>query len=155
MWTALALILLKRLEQCSDAIGIRVNSHSHLSVSRKLAWRIRLWHYALMLRIRRWRAFTVFLLGLLVLSSVWHVSHVDFHTHTHADTDFTTEADAHPQSGDTEDSNSLSVHPTHVLAYLSLAPMLSPRKYFATVAGARSGVRHSRPPSGLFRPPRG
>lgn len=103
-------------------------------------------------RIRRYRAFTVFLLGLLVLSSVWHVGHADFQTHTHADTGFMT--DAHPQIGDSDDGDSLSVHPTHVLAYLSLAPALSLRELSATVAGARSGVLHSRPPSGLFRPPR-
>lgn len=104
-----------------------------------------------MLRLARSRSLISFLLGVLVLTSFWHVSHADFHTHSESGV-----GDAHVHSLPTSDTgeDSASFHPVHVLAYLSAAPalMFSPRAVAAL--STESTSVHSRPPSGLFRPPR-
>lgn len=115
-----------------------------------------------MSRIRRCRSLLVSLLGLLVFTSVWHVSHADFYTHTHThsdggthmDANLATETDTQPQADENGGDNGLSVHPTHVLAYLTVAVAGRVGERPALVARPLSDRLRSHPPAGPFRPPR-
>ena len=102
-------------------------------------------------RLARSRSLISFLLSVLVLTSFWHVSYADFHTHAESGAG---EAHFHSMPASDTGEEGASFHPVHVLAYLSAAPALAFCPRVVAALCAESEAAHSRPPSGLFRPPR-
>lgn len=100
-------------------------------------------------RIRRFRSLVPIILGILVMTSFWHVSHADFHAHGDSDTK---EAGPHPLPA--TEGDGLSLHPVHVVGYLSASPSLALHIRWFVAAGIESFPVHSPPPFRLFRPPR-
>lgn len=91
------------------------------------------------------------------------MSHADFHTHTHThghgdtqiDANLATATDALPQADENGGGdNGLSVHPTHVLAYLTVASRVTVGERPVLVTRPLSDRLQSQLPSGPFRPPR-
>lgn len=106
-----------------------------------------------MLRPARPRSFIVFLLvGVLVLTSIWHMSYADFHSH--AESGGEEVVDVHPLPTDDAGEDRVSIHPVHVLAYLSATPAITASTRAMAAFSTEPLSVHSRPPSGLFRPPR-
>ena len=104
-------------------------------------------HHNQDVRTRRFRSLIPIVLGILVMTTFWHVSHADFHTHGDSSAN---EAGADPLPvGD-----SVSLHPVHVVGYMAAQPVLALHTRWFVIADTESLRMPSSFPSGLFRPPR-